>query len=87
MAIERMKDLGISEQLLKDVVVLISSQRLLEGIHRQKIGAYEIMDHGILETVFDTHQKPELFHDLMDNVRWLEKHRFVSTFETDELFD
>ena len=87
MAIERMKDLGISEQLLKDVVVLISSQRLLEGIHRQKIGAYEIMDHGILETVFDTHQKPELFHDLMENVRWLEKHRFVSTFETDELFD
>ena len=85
-AIERMKDLGISEQLLKDVLILVSSQRLLEGIDQNKVGAYEIMDRKILETVFDTHGKPELFHDLKTNVRWLEKHRFVSTFETDELF-
>ena len=86
LAIERMKDLGISEQLLKDVLVLVSSQRLLEGIDHRKIGAYEMMDKKLLEKAFELHREPELFHDLKSNVRYLERQRLVSTFETDELF-
>ena len=86
LAIERMKDLGISEQLLKDVLILISSQRLLQGIDQSKIGAYEMMDKKMLEQVFEHHCEPELFHDLKSNVRYLERQRLVSTFETDELF-
>lgn len=86
LAIERMKDLGISEQLLQDVVVLITSQRLIKGIADEKIGAYEMMDQKMLEHVFHQHSQPPLFHDLKQNVRWLEKMRLVSTFETEELF-
>lgn len=85
-AIERMKDLGISEQLLKDVLVLVSSQRLLNSYRKEKVGAYEMMGQKELNCYFNSHQAPEEFHDLRSNVRWLEKHRFVSTFETEALF-
>ena len=45
-----------------------------------------MMDKKMLEQVFEHHCEPELFHDLKANVRWLERQRLVSTFETDELF-
>ncbi|MBE6107960.1 MAG: hypothetical protein E7192_04905 [Erysipelotrichaceae bacterium] len=85
-AIERMKDLGVSESLLKDVLVLVSSQRLFESYRKEKIGAYEMMGIKDLNSYFESHKIPEGFHDLTSNVRWLEKHRFVSTFETEEMF-
>ncbi len=85
-AIERMKDFGVNEQLLNDVLSLVSSQRLLNSYRKEKVGAYEMMGRKELDCYFASHQAPKDFHDLQSNIRWLEKHRFVSTFETEELF-
>lgn len=85
-AIERMKDFGISDILLKDVLVLVSCQRLLDNYRKEKIGAYEMMTSSDLEYYFEHHQVPMLFHDLKTNIRWLQKQRFVSTFETEDMF-
>ncbi len=85
-AIERMKDLGVSEMLLRDVLVLVSSQRLFESYRKEKVGAYEIMNPSELDYYFEHHKAPQTFHDLKSNVRWLERHRLISTFETEEMF-
>lgn len=86
MAIERMKDLGVSEMLLKDVLCLVTSQRLLNTIRKEKAGAYEMMDQNDLVYYFRHHTVPENFHDLKTNIRWMEKQRIVSTFETEDVF-
>lgn len=86
MAIERMKELGISEMLLKDVLCLVSSQRLLSTIRKEKACAFEMMDLNDLSFYFAKHQLPASFHDLQTNVRWLEKQRIVSTFETEQMY-
>ncbi len=85
-AIERMKDLGVSEMMLHDVLILVSSQRLFESYRKEKIGAYEMMGPYELDYYFEHHKAPQSFHDLKSNVRWLETNRLVSTFETEEMF-
>ncbi len=68
-AIERMKDLGVSELQLRDVLSGVSSQRLYECEDYSRIGVYEIMDQKEVDYYFSNHTTSERFITLQQEIR------------------
>ncbi|NCB32845.1 MAG: hypothetical protein EOM64_03010 [Erysipelotrichia bacterium] len=68
-AIERMKDLGVSEIQIQDVLSGVSSQRLYERSDHSRTGVYEIMNQEEVAYYFRNHKTSSRFIPLKEEIR------------------
>ncbi len=82
-AIERMLELKVSKSQLKQVLVMISAQRLYDGKNKKrKIGVYEIMDKENIEHTFKE-EALQNFSSLQDEIQEGVRKGYLSLKQTE----